>query len=64
LLAGDKVIEVIALYSMAPSAYRDDHVRLLDLLSPRVTSALGGATAPEFESSAPAPSLRLVGRVS
>jgi len=64
LLAGDKVIAVIALYSAAASAYRDDNVRLLDLLAPRLASALGGATAPEFESSAPAPSLRLVSRVS
>jgi putative nucleotidyltransferase with HDIG domain len=64
LLAGEKVIAVIALYSSAPSAYRDDHVRLLDLLAPRLTSALGSATAPEFDSVTPAPSLRLVGRVS
>jgi putative nucleotidyltransferase with HDIG domain len=64
LLAGDKVIAVIALYSTAAAAYRDDNVRLLDLLAPRLASALGSATAPEFESSAPAPSLRLVTRVS
>jgi GAF domain-containing protein len=64
LLAGDKVIAVIALYSTAACAYRDDNVRLLDLLAPRLASALGSATAPEFESSAPAPSLRLVSRVS
>jgi putative nucleotidyltransferase with HDIG domain len=62
LLAGDKVIAVIALYSAAPSAYRDDHVRLLDLLAPRLASALGSATAPEFDSGVPAPALRLVGR--
>jgi putative nucleotidyltransferase with HDIG domain len=64
LLVGDKVIAVIALYSAAASAYRDDNVRLLDLLAPRLASALGSATAPEFESAAPAPSLRLVSRVS
>jgi GAF domain-containing protein len=64
LLAGDRVIAVIALYSSTPSAYRDDHVRLLNLLAPRLTSALGSATAPEFESAAPAPALRLVGRIS
>jgi len=65
LLAADTVIAVIALYSGSQSAYRDDHVRLLDLLAPRLTSALGSATAPEFDSAAAAPAgLRLVGRVS
>jgi putative nucleotidyltransferase with HDIG domain len=64
LLCGESVIAVIALYSSAPSAYRDDHVRLLDLLAPRLASALGSATAPEFDSAAPAPTLRLVGRIS
>lgn len=64
LLEGDKVIAVVALYSAAPAAYSDDHVRLLDLLAPRFTSAMGGATAPEFDAAPPQPTLRLVGRIS
>ncbi len=63
LLGGDKVIAVLALYSSAPSAYADDHVRLLDLLAPRLAAAVGSATAPEFDSVTPAP-LRLVSRTS
>ncbi|HEX6463327.1 MAG TPA: HD domain-containing phosphohydrolase [Vicinamibacterales bacterium] len=64
LLQGDKVIAVVAVYSGKPTAYADDHVRLLDLLAPRLTSAMGGATAPEFEAAPPQPTLRLVGRTS
>ncbi len=64
LLDGEKAIAVIALYSATVAAYKDDHVRLLDLLAPRLASALRGVHAPEFETVQPAPALRLVGRVS
>jgi putative nucleotidyltransferase with HDIG domain len=64
LLDGEKAIAVIALYSATQAAYKDDHVRLLDLLAPRLASALRGVHAPEFETVQPAPTLRLVGRVS
>ncbi len=67
LLDGDKAIAVIALYSAGQNAYNDDHVRLLDLLAPRLASALGGVHALEFDATPTpslAPPLRLVGRVS
>jgi putative nucleotidyltransferase with HDIG domain len=64
LLEGDDVIAVVALYSGTASAFGDDHVRLLDLLAPRLASALGSATAPEFDAAPQQPTLRLVGRIS
>jgi sigma-B regulation protein RsbU (phosphoserine phosphatase) len=61
LVQGDKVVAVVALYSAKPAAYSDDQVRLLDLLTPRLASALGGVGALEFECAPPqAPALRLV----
>jgi len=64
LVEGDKVIAVVALYSTKPGAYSDDQVRLLDLLAPRLASALGGVGALEFDSApaCPAPALKLVRR--
>lgn len=66
LVEDDKAIAVIALYSSRQGAYRDDHVRLLDLLAPRLASALGGVHVPEFEAAPPASAsaLRLLNRVS
>jgi putative nucleotidyltransferase with HDIG domain len=66
LVEGDKAIAVIALYSSAQSAYKDDHVRLLDLLAPRLASALSGVHSLEFDAAplTPAHGLRLVNRVS
>jgi GAF domain-containing protein len=66
LVEGDKAIAVIALYASGQAAYKDDHVRLLDLLAPRLASALRGVHALEFDAApaASARTLRLVNRVS
>jgi len=47
-------------YSAADHAYADDHVRLLDLLSPRLASALAGIPDVEFEAAPASPALKLV----
>jgi putative nucleotidyltransferase with HDIG domain len=67
----DATIAVLAFYSERAGAYSDDHVRLLELLAPRLTSALLDNAIADEEAGAAAPSaatvaLRLVagGRLS
>jgi putative nucleotidyltransferase with HDIG domain len=62
LVENDTVMAVLALYAQTPGAYSDDHVRLLDLLAPRLTSALAGALLEDSRSftASQTPSLRLV----
>jgi GAF domain-containing protein len=62
LMASDAVIAVLALYSTAPSAFWEDHVRLLGLLGPSLAEALVDAVMADEDSLAPAPALRLVKR--
>jgi GAF domain-containing protein len=57
---GDQLVAVLAFYSATERAYADDHVRLLDLLSPRLASALAGVAGVQFEAPAAAPTLTLV----
>ena len=60
ILDGDHLVAVLAFYSTTDRAYADDHVRLLDLLSPRLASALAGVAGVQFEAPAAAPALTLV----
>jgi putative nucleotidyltransferase with HDIG domain len=63
LVDNDVVLAVLALYSQVPAAYAEDHVRLFDLLAPRLTSALAGALAEDarsFSAAQAAPPLRLI----
>ena len=45
LIDGDTVVAVLALYGQGASAFTSDHVRLLELLAPRLAAALARATA-------------------
>lgn len=63
LVDNDAVVAVLVLYSQAAAAYAEDHVRLFDLLAPRLTAALAGALvedARSFSAAQPAPPLRLI----
>lgn len=63
LVDNDAVIAVLAFYAQTAAAYSVDHVRLFDLLAPRLTSALAGALAEDarsFSAAQSAPSLRLI----
>jgi GAF domain-containing protein len=61
LMQGETLVAVLAMYSAA--VFSEDHLRLLELLAPRVASALAGATGAVDESLLPklaTPMLRLV----
>ena len=65
LVESEALIAVFAVYSTQPGAFSEDHERLLELLSPRLTTSLLDAVlAEEQEASTPAapvaPTLRLV----
>lgn len=63
LVGNDVVLAVLAFYSHVPAAYSEDHVRLFDLLAPRLTSALAGALAQDarsFSATQAARPLRLI----
>ena len=69
LVESEALIAVFALYSTEPSAFSDGHERLLELLSPRLTTSLLDAVLLEEQDAvAPAtpapPPLRLVSRSS
>ncbi|HVD91110.1 MAG TPA: HD domain-containing phosphohydrolase [Vicinamibacterales bacterium] len=44
LMDGEDLVAVLTLYCETASAFSEDHLRLLELLAPRVASALAGAT--------------------
>jgi putative nucleotidyltransferase with HDIG domain len=52
LVDGDTLVAVLSVYAERPQAYSDDHVRLIELLSPRLASALLGSVNAESESQA------------
>ena len=62
LVDSDVVIAVLSLYSKDLLAFSDDHVRVLELLAPRLAASLIDAVIAEEDSHAPAkrPALRLV----
>lgn len=62
LVDSDVVIAVLSLYSQDLLAFTDDHVRVLELLAPRLASSLIDAVIAEEDAEAPsqAPVLRLV----
>jgi len=61
LIESDAVIAVLALYSKDLLAFTDDHVRVLELLAPRLANGLIDAViAEEDKASASSPVLRLV----
>ena len=61
LLEGDAVVAVLALYSKELLAFTDDHVRVLELLGPRLAGALIDAVIADEDSLvAKDPVLRLV----
>lgn len=66
LVESDAVIAVLSLYSKDLLAFTDDHVRVLELLAPRLATALIDAVIAEEDSGIPAeaqargPALRLV----
>jgi hypothetical protein len=65
LVEKDALVAVITLYSEQRQAYNDDHVRLLELLAPHLTTSLLDCAIAEEEAAGPtaaAPSLRLVKR--
>jgi GAF domain-containing protein len=43
LMDGETLVAVLGLYCEAATAFSEDHLRLLELLAPRVASALSGA---------------------
>ena len=53
----DIVVAVLAFYAEAPDAFNDDHLRLLDLLAPRLARSLAGAAAEEEKSPDDAPEM-------
>jgi GAF domain-containing protein len=63
LVESDAVVAVLALYSIDPAGFTDDHLRLLEVLSPRLANALvDPAMADEGEGEGvamPAPSRQL-----
>lgn len=40
LVGGESLIAILALYSATPGAFSDDHVRLMDLVAPKLAAAL------------------------
>ena len=62
LIDSDAVIAVLALYSKDLLAFTDDHLRVLELLAPRLASSLIDAVIAEEDAGAAAraPALRLV----
>jgi putative nucleotidyltransferase with HDIG domain len=52
LIDSDIVVAVLVFYAEAPEAFNDDHLRLLDLLAPRLARSLAGAAAGEEQSPA------------
>lgn len=40
LVGGESLIAILALYSAAPGAFSEDHVRLLDLVAPKLAASL------------------------
>ena len=50
LMEGDAVVAVLALYSKELLAFTDDHVRVLELLGPRLAAALIDAVIADEES--------------
>ena len=61
LIESDAVIAVLALYSKDLLAFTDDHVRVLELLAPRLANGLIDAViAEEDKAAARSPVLRLV----
>ena len=54
LVDSDVVVAVLAFYAEAAEAFTDDHLRLLDLLAPRLARSLAGAAAEEEKSPADA----------
>jgi len=51
------VVAVLAFYAETPDAFSDDHLRLLDLLAPRLARSLAGAAAEEEQSPADTPDM-------
>jgi GAF domain-containing protein len=61
LVEGDVVIAVLSLYSQELLAFTDDHVRVLELLAPRLAASMVDAVIAEEDAAvAKAPMLRLV----
>ena len=61
LIESDAVIAVLSLYSKDLLAFNDDHVRVLELLGPRLAAAMIDAVIAEEDSAtAKSPMLRLV----
>ena len=63
LMDGDGLVGVLTMYCETASAFSEDHLRLLELLAPRVASAIAGATVASDEIPvlhAAAPVLKLV----
>jgi putative nucleotidyltransferase with HDIG domain len=50
LVDRDAVVAVLAFYAEATDAFSDDHLRLLDLLAPKLARSLAGAAAGEEQS--------------
>ena len=57
LIDSDVVVAVLAFYAETPDAFSDDHLRLLDLLAPRLARSLAGAAAEEEQSPADTPDM-------
>jgi GAF domain-containing protein len=61
LVESDAVIAVLSLYSKDLLAFTDDHLRVLELLAPRLASSLIDAVIAEEDAAIPSrPVLRLV----
>jgi putative nucleotidyltransferase with HDIG domain len=61
LIDGDGLVAVLALYGAGSSAFSSDHVRLLELLAPRLAASLARATAEDETLAKPSsPALKLV----
>ena len=60
LVESDALIAVLSLYSEDLQAFSDDHVRVLELLAPRLASSLLDAVIGEEEVTVAKPMLRLV----
>ena len=61
LIESDAVVAVLALYSKNAAGFTEDHVRLLEVLSPRLAAALvDAAIADEDALIAQSPLLKLV----
>ena len=57
LVDSEVVVAVLAFYAETPDAFSDDHLRLLDLLAPRLARSLAGAAAEEEQSPADTPDM-------